>query len=189
MSAKKLPCYIDESGQDTKGVIFLVSVIITEDERDEVVQLLEKIEQQSEKGRVKWMEAKDKARVAYIKAVLGEPKLKGCLNYAIYHNNSDYWALTVLTTARAILACSYEDYQASIFVDGLPKTLIRAFATELRHLHIRTKKVRGVKKDENNALIRLADALCGFVRAAKSGRQELETLLEKAKVENVVREV
>jgi hypothetical protein len=43
------------------------------------------------------------------------------------------------------------------------------FTHGLRDLHIQTRKVRGVRKDENDALIRLADAVCGLVRDAEDG--------------------
>jgi hypothetical protein len=37
--------------------------------------------------------------------------------------------------------------------------------------------------------MRLADALCGFTRAALTGRTELLTLLERAKQEGYLREL
>jgi hypothetical protein len=76
---------------------------------------------------------------------------------------------------------------ATILVDGLPKSQTRWFGKELRKLQIRTRKVRGVRKEEADALIRLADALCGFTRAAISGRQEFIGLLEKAEREGYIR--
>jgi len=42
MAVKKLYCYIDETGQDTLGKIFIVSVIITESERDALRKKLER---------------------------------------------------------------------------------------------------------------------------------------------------
>jgi len=44
------------------------------------------------------------------------------------------------------------------------KKEIEIFSRGLRDLNIRTRKIRGVKKDENNAFIRLVDAMCGLVR-------------------------
>jgi hypothetical protein len=51
-----------------------------------------------------------------------------------------------------------------VFVDGLKKKEIEVFSRGLRDLRIRTRKIRGVKKDENNAFIRLVDAICGLIR-------------------------
>lgn len=45
---------------------------------------------------------------------------------------------------------------------------------------IRFKKVRGVRKDENDALVRLADAVCGLVRAAMEGQDPMKELFERA---------
>ncbi len=44
MTIKKLYCYVDESGQDTKGDIFVVSVVVTDDNRDEIVKMAKRNE-------------------------------------------------------------------------------------------------------------------------------------------------
>lgn len=36
---QKLYCYVDENGQDTKGDIFIVSIVVTGKERDELLVL------------------------------------------------------------------------------------------------------------------------------------------------------
>jgi hypothetical protein len=50
-------------------------------------------------------------------------------------------------------------------------------------------KWRGVKKDENDALIRLADAVCGFVRAAREGQATMQSLLEQAIRKEIIRDL
>mgnify|MGYP000732879227 CR=1 FL=1 len=50
-AGKKLYCYVDESGQDTKGALFFVSIILTRAENNNLREKLEKIEQQSDKGK------------------------------------------------------------------------------------------------------------------------------------------
>lgn len=184
---QKLYCYVDETGQDTKGDLFIVSIVTTERERNELIEKLEAIEQITGKRRVKWLQAKDAARVKYIQSVLTTPLFRGRLSYAIYRGTVDYLTSTVLSTARAITAYAVGEYKATILVDGLPKSQTRWFGKELRKLQIRTRKVRGVRKEEADALIRLADALCGFTRAAISGRQEFIGLLEKAEREGYIR--
>jgi len=48
-------------------------------------------------------------------------------------------------------------------------------------LGIPTKKVKGVKRDENNPLTRLADAVAGFIRdALNKERKDLEKLFDEA---------
>lgn len=184
---QKLYCYVDESGQDTQGDLFLVSVVITGTERDELLEALANIEQMSGKGNVKWIESKDEARGAYIGAVLELAAFKGKLHYAIYHNTKDYFLLTVQAAARAILAHVEGEYKATVLVDALQDAHVQRFGAVLRQMHIRTKKIRGVKKDETDALIRLADALCGFTRNAASGNANLLKLLSKAEEEGFIR--
>ena len=99
-------------------------------------------------------------------------------------------ALTVLTTARAILRAQSSPSPVVVYVDGLPKSRLRWFGVELRRLSIRTDKIVGVRREEADALIRLADACCGFVRAALSGRQpEMAALFERAKTNGYLTEV
>ncbi len=52
-----------------------------------------------------------------------------------------------------------DNYKVTVFVDGLNGSELPRFTHGLRDLHIQTRKVRGVRKDENDALIRLADDL------------------------------
>lgn len=47
---KKIYCYVDETGQDTGGKIFVVSIILTMTERDSLLGLCEKIEKETGKG-------------------------------------------------------------------------------------------------------------------------------------------
>ena len=51
---QKLYCYVDETGQDTKGDLFLVALVVTGSERDELIREAERIEETSGKGLMKW---------------------------------------------------------------------------------------------------------------------------------------
>src|SRR5438105_2668794 len=61
----KLYCYVDETGQDTYGNFFIVSVVVTGDVRESLVARLEQIEKASGKGNVKWTNSRSSFRVAY----------------------------------------------------------------------------------------------------------------------------
>jgi len=52
-----------------------------------------------------------------------------------------------------------ERYEATIRIDGLPRTQARLATLELRRMGIAGGRVKGVRRDENDALIRLADAI------------------------------
>ena len=171
-------CYVDETGQDTEGELFIVAVVIAERERNQLRQACKDIERNSRKGQRKWIKAKYSRRLAYIRGVLERPIFEGSLNFAVYRNAQDYSSLTAQTIARALSATGEMDYKATIFIDGLPRSLERAIGLQLRRLGVRAKKVRGLK-DENDALIRLADAVCGLVRSAVEGQPAMQALFER----------
>jgi len=181
-------CYVDETGQDTCGELFIVAVVIVGHERNQLRQACEDIERISRKGRRKWIKTKHSRRLAYIQGVLERPIFEGSLNFAVYRNAQDYSSLTAQTIARALIARGERDYKATIFVDGLPRSLERAIGLQLRRLGIRAKKVRGLK-DENDALIRLADAVCGLVRGATEGQSAMQALFERGIRTGVLRDL
>lgn len=184
----KLYCYVDESGQDTKGTMFIVSVVLLSDQREEIARTCEAIELETGKGRVKWIKTRHDRRLAYIRRIFQEPAFKGRLSYAHHVGSIDYLSLTILTIARTIQSSVGEAYKVTVFIDGLPRSRCRDVGNRLRHLGIAVKKVRGVKHDENDALIRLADALCGLVRAAAEGQLEMQALLDRGKRNGYIRE-
>jgi hypothetical protein len=185
----KLYCYVDETGQDTLGELFIVSVVVSGETRESLIATLEQIERASGKGKVKWMKVRGQPRLAYMKAVLSTAAFKNTLYFSLYRGTKSYMALTVLSTAKAILSAAPQHPSATVYVDGLPKSRLRWFGTELRHLSIRTEKVVGVRREEAEALMRLADAVAGFVRLAISGQQSAMTeLFEQAKRDGYLRE-
>jgi hypothetical protein len=186
---KKLYCYVDETGQDTLGALFIVSVVVSDEQREQLIPILEKIEKQTGKGKVKWMYSKERARTDYIKRILEKSEFKGKLYYSSYKNTREFLPRTVLTVARTVTAVAEPNYQATVFVDGLPKSKIGWFGSSLRHLHIHTKKIRGVRKEESDALMRLADAIAGFTRAAITDNKEYAKLLVKAATDGFIKEV
>lgn len=186
---EKLYCYADETGLDTQGELFIVSVVVTGAEREQVIQLCEAIEQATGKGRVKWIKARYDRRLAYIQRILQEPIFQGKLHFAIYRDTKDYLTLTVQTIALSIRAHARQSYKATVLIDGLPRSQTREVGRQLRRLGIRTRKVRGIRKDENDALTRLADALCGFVRAAIEGQEAMIELFEQGKKRGYLEEL
>ena len=187
---QKLYCYVDESGQDTEGKFFIISVVVTGSEREEITQALEHIERRSGKGRRKWSESRNWQKLAYMGSVLANSALKGRLHYTIYTDPStNFFQATILTTGRAITTHATGEYKATVFIDGLQKSLIDRVGTELRRLEIRTEKVRPVRNETASALMRLADALSGFVRETLQGRENYCRLLQMAKDRGVIREL
>ena len=169
-SPRKFSVYVDESGQDTEGELFVVGVLIVEEEKSKLLRDLENIERLSGKRNLKWRKSHHASRKKYVEMLTDLPYLEDAIFSGEFHGTGEYIHLTSLATAKAILKkAGKSEYKASVFVDGLRKKEIEKFSRGLRDLRIRTRKIRGVKKDENNAFIRLADALCGLVRDANDG--------------------
>lgn len=186
---QKFYAYVDESGQDTKGALFLVAVVVTGSERDALRQRLSEIERASGKLAHKWTKTHSTARAEYIARVFAIPALARHLFYSSYRGAKTYVDLSILSTAKALnAAASSSAYEATIFVDGLGKTERHRFAGGLRRLRVSVRKVRGLK-DESDEFIRLADAIAGFVRDAIEGDLTLQRLFEKGTREGVLRNV
>jgi hypothetical protein len=188
--AAKLYCHVDESGQDTAGALFVVSVVVMAgEEQEQAMALCEAFEAESGKGRVKWNRARQASCLHFIQLLLAEPFFQGKLYFSAHQNSTDYLALTIQTTARAIERHAQHPYKVTVLIDGLPRSQQRTVGKLLRNLGIQTRKVRGVRKEENDALSRLADALCGWVRAAVDGQQTPMELFEQGKKQGYLREV
>lgn len=185
---QKLYCYVDESGQDTRGRLFVVGVVVTGAERNQLREMCERIEEESGKGDWKWVRASRQRQVAYMRRMLDERVLRGKLYFAVYEPARDYLSLTIETVTRAVDASGVVDFRVVLLVDGLPAVAERAVGKQLRQLGIRTHKVRGVR-DESDPLIRLADAVCGLVRAAQEGQPDMRALLAQGVQAGAMRDV
>ncbi|MBI2600122.1 DUF3800 domain-containing protein [Candidatus Daviesbacteria bacterium] len=189
---QKLYCYVDETGQDTYGEKFIVVSIVVADEREEVLDLLEKAEVKSGKTRRKWIKTRSAERNRYLEMVLPGSELKGKIYYRIFHNSKEYEDLMVLVIAQAINLYidrnKIADYKATIVIDGLKDTEAKRVSKSLRLLGIKTRKVRG-ERDESNALLRLSDALAGLIREADEGNSEYTKLVNKLQKNKVVNEL
>lgn len=185
---QKLYCYVDESGQDTEGKLFLVSVVIQEKEREELRKDLERIERESKKGIRKWFRTNKERRMSYIERVIKGGLFKHSIFYSKYEQTQAYTDLTILTTAKAILQKVKMNYSATILVDGLGRKERQRFAAGLRRLRIKVRKVRGIR-DQSDAFIRLADAIAGFVRDYLEGDKATKKLYEDAIERGIVKPI
>jgi hypothetical protein len=63
----KLYCYVDETGQDTKGELFLVAVLLKESSKLETLQKkLEKTERRTGKRQLKWKKTNRDTKKKYL---------------------------------------------------------------------------------------------------------------------------
>jgi hypothetical protein len=185
----KLYAYVDESGQDTSGAFYVVSVVITDEFRDKLAQKLLLAESSSGKRFAKWSKSYLHRR-KYIEKVLLISDLKHRLFYASFTETTHYLETTARVTAAALESTKIENKGfATVYIDGLRKAEAIKVKRVLRAFRIKVHKVRGIRKEENDPFIRLADALCGLVRNARDGKQwairAMELLQQKEILKNI----
>lgn len=177
---QKVYSYIDETGQDTGSKFFIVSIIITKDDRDKIITILEIIEKTSKKTKTKWIKSIPKYRLAYIKETLHK-NLPLKIFYSCYENERDFTLATILSTAKVLKQAKYDQCKNVVFIDGLPKTKQKFISNQLHKLGVRLEKVRGIRKEENDAILRLADAIAGFIRKVKEGDKKTIMIFNQVK--------
>lgn len=186
---QKIYCFVDENGQDTRGDVFIVSIVVSGNEKNLLLELCEKIEIDSGKGKFKWGKAEHVRRLTYLRRIFQDKLFKQSLRYSVFKNTKDYDNATIKGIANAVLFSKLKNYTASIYIDGLRKTKRQKYGSQLRKLGIYTKKVQGIANDENNSLTRLADSIAGFIRDVLDGDNEMEELFNKAIQEGWIVEV
>ena len=169
MPIQKLYAFVEESGQDTEGRIFVVTVVIS----DETYQLLEsaceEYERQSKKGRRKWHGANSQPRLEFMRLVISDSQFQGTLCYSKLQNQAkpDYDRQTVLSLASAIRSkTAGEKFVVEVWIDGLTQTKRTEYAATLRQEGLMNIHLHRVRKEESNTLIRLSDSLAGLLRDA-----------------------
>jgi hypothetical protein len=185
---EKLYAYVDESGQETRGHVFLVTVVLVGIVRETLQARLQEIERRSEKQRKKWTKARLAERTAYIQFLIESRLFIGHIYYARYAETRAYVDLMMLATATAIHAHAPDNPRATIIVDGLGRSERARFAAGVRKRGIVVRKVRGAR-DEAEELIRLADAMAGFVRDSLEGSPVMRPLFDEAVRRGLLTEV
>jgi hypothetical protein len=175
---EKLYCYVDESGQHTFGRLFVVAVVMAGQERDMLMEACEAIEIRTGKKN-KWIKTAYELRSLYIQEILATPVFCGHLTYSVSLGTQDYTHTTMQAVAKAIRFSGVTEYKAIITVDGLPHSQEAPASVFLRRMGVRLRRVRGAR-DESDALIRLADSICGLVVAAMEGQPTMQALFDRA---------
>jgi len=191
MEKTKLYCFVDETGQDTAGRLFIVAVVVVEKEKDDLLDFCELCEMESRKKGTKWRKAGYMERLDYLQRIFSDSRLKGNIRYSVFRETKDYDLSTVLAIVKAInWQEAMQGYTAAIYVDGLTKSKRCEYSQRLHKYGIYTHKVQGVMRDENNSLVRLADSVAGFVRDVLDGdRGEAKRLFDQVIKSEVLVEV
>ena len=101
MGDKKIYCYVEETGQDNYGEMFIVSVVVPE-QRDELLKYLEHLETTTGKGRVKWGRADLGKRLLYLEETFNQKKYRLKVFFSIYKETKEYKNATILTIAKTM---------------------------------------------------------------------------------------
>ena len=185
--AKRVDLYVDESGQDTKGKLFVVAIVAVENS-DEFRQYCESFEASSGKGKVKWRSAEKERRLAYLRTVIsGAASLGVTLFYNVSRRTIDYDSATIDGVAKAIRRLKAPGSRVYVYIDGLSKSKCHVYKNRLRRLSCPVRKVIRVAKDENEPLVRLADALAGAsAELEKYQDSELSELFSQAEQKGIL---
>lgn len=182
-----LYCFVDESGQDTAGAFFVVSVVVTDNEHRRLTSALEKLEKQSKKGTAKWHKAHHRYRRAYITGLVDQPLARNTLFAVVFREGTDYQAKTAAATAHVLRR--KRATRAVVYVDGLRRSEWPGFKRGLRSSVRQRVTVRGVRREENSALIRLADAICGLVRDAHEQQGWATTMIRRLEKSAILKQL
>lgn len=183
---QKLYCYVDETGQNTSGEFFLVSVVVLDQKREELKEWLQELEKESGKGQKKWTKATRKQRKAYMEQIVVDERFSELIYYSHYTNSRSYVDLTILSTAKAILERAEEPYDTKVYIDGLQKSQRRAFTAGLRKLRVHVDFVHGLT-DEADPFIRLCDGIAGFLRDSLEGDEDMQKLHRRATGNHIIK--
>lgn len=163
----KLYCWTDETGQDTRGKFFLVSILLSNKEQlEELRNKINEIEKKT-KGKTKWTKTDNKRKILFLKTILNLRVLRKNLYYSVYQNTTAYTPLVAMSVSKAVIhkIKNYDGkYKVNVVIDGLRKKDKEIVRIELKNLNIKYSKIKVGLKDEQDVLLRLADALAGFAR-------------------------
>ncbi len=185
----KIYCYVDETEQDTGGKLFLVAVI--QKHKGELQALREQlvlIESSSGKSMLKWKKTSFKIKQDYLLELAKLPELHRSIYYSKYLDSKEYIRFVSLTVAKALNATMTIDYSSYVVVDALNARDESRVKTELKRLGIKYRTVRGMK-DEQEPLLRLADALAGFIRDYEEGQDYTKHYFNLFKKAHIIREI
>lgn len=184
----KLYCYVDETGQDTKGELFLVAVVLKDINGLEVIEkALEEIEIRTGKKQSKWKKISRKIKKKYLEELIQVKELKNAIFYATYQASKEYSKLTSFTIAKAVLAKGNINYTVTVIIDGLNDKERDVVREELKKLKIKYRKIRGMR-DEQSILLRLSDAMAGFLREVYEGEEYANQFIKRFEKAGIVTE-
>jgi len=192
VKTEKIYCYVDETGQDTGGKLFIVVSIVVMAEKTAVEIFLDACETKSGRYKNKWQKSTRIKRRRYVDIALSPALLREKIFWRMYKKSKNYIELTAEMVADSINTY-FKNHgivsgEANIIIDGLNKKEKVRITQIIRQRRIKINKIRGMR-DQSNSLIRLADTVAGMVRDASEGSRDWQPVVEKLKKGGVINEI
>jgi hypothetical protein len=167
----RLYAFVDESGQDSGGLEFLVSVLLLRirhaSELDGLRAHLQELEKSSGRRFRKWSSSGERYKIRYLEALLPLLEALAPIYWRAFGAGTHYDNWTATAVADAWLCCGWNE-SVTVTVDGLQERPARDIRRILRAREVRFRDVRG-RRDEAEPLLRLSDAVVGFLRDHRKG--------------------
>lgn len=176
---QKLYCYVDETGQDDRSVVFIVAVVVTQGEQERIREVLVRLENEAHTNHLKWHKTESSRRLAYLRLVMANGGAIGGTFFGSFVKPVPFFQPTLEVIEDAVKAAARPPYRARVFVDGIDRKKAAELTTALRARGVALDLVRG-KRDESEPLIRLADMWAGCIRGALAGRTEERLVFDRA---------
>ena len=135
MAATKRYYFVDESGQDTFGRVFVVAISVIESNRHEIETVCIEFEAASGKGRMKWHGSQSSKRLGFIRSIIEDTRFRGVLCYSTfsYISPTEFDSCTVAAIARTVELTRDEPRSSSeIYIDGLTTKKQGEYGKQLR---------------------------------------------------------
>jgi hypothetical protein len=168
MPATKRFYFVDESGQDTRGLVFVVAISVVESNLTEIETACLELEKSSGKGRQKWRGSSSDKRLSFVRSVVEDIRFQGVLCFSAFENigPAEFDAYTVTAIARTVELTRDEPRSTSeVYIDGLTVKKQGEYGRQLRR-HGISRVFLHRATDQGYPLVRLADTLAGLVRDA-----------------------
>ncbi|MBI4253260.1 DUF3800 domain-containing protein [Candidatus Uhrbacteria bacterium] len=185
---QKLYCYVDESGQDDRSQYFTVVVIICFGDRDIIRQQLIDIEHITKTYGLKWHKTKHDRRMHYLAVACKSDVGAVTTYYGIHKKPLPYFFPMSDTLERAIKKACTGKYSATVYVDGIDRTIAKKLTNILRSRGVQLNLVKS-RRDESEPIIRLADMWAGCIRGMLLGGKESKAIFEHAKAKGHLTDV
>jgi len=153
---RKLYCYVDETGQDTKSEFFIVVAVVSDKDQHRLRRQLSDVEELARTHQLKWHKTEHSRRIKYLSLALERSIAKGSVYIARYQKPIPYFFPMIDVLEKAIKKVARGEYQARVYVDGIDRKKAMELTNALRATGISLRMVKGCR-DEAEPIIRLAD--------------------------------